>query len=722
MKQQKFKFYTQKGRYLNFVGERQNLTWKTALKTLPKFIWAIVVGVCFRFGSAVYGFFSRSLAFIQKQLAATAAAARQRLALIKNGHLGKTLATFLVIALLSYGGLAAFHLLAKGLELKNRLVNVALLGSQDLADAKNALQDQNFSEAGAKFQQAYQAFATGQKQLADENRGLNDLLNLLPQKQDSDKLFAAAALLSGAGENFTKACQNFGSLSITAVGLSGNGQNNPDLAASKTLIDTALAQINQAGNLVQSVNSNLLPGAYREKLAALQQNYVIIQRAFEDLRDTVNLAFGLLNGDKRVLLLMENNNELRPTGGFMGTFGDAHIVNGNLLSLNVSSIYDLDGQLSQKIQPPFPIYAVNDRWFLRDANWFADFPSTAQKITHFYEQEGGQTPDEIVALTPTVLQNLLALTGPIQLPRYGVTLTPDNFIETIQIQSSIYYNGSDNKPKQILADLFPVLLTRLGSLPKEQFPQLLQIIQDSFNQKQLVLYARDNPTETQIKAYNWGGGILDADRDYLNIISANLNGSKTDLYLKQSLNLKTSIAKDGQLTDQLIITRTNTMPDLPGTANASFIRIMVPQGSTLVSNAGFDYNTGTPPDTAGYQTDPDVAVWEQSIVKDFVSGTSIGREAGKTFFGNWLTVKGGQTKTVTLTYRLPFKLASLDHFSLLAQKQIGALPADFSYSLDFPARHLLWQNFSPDNLQADHFTYNFSLDKDTLLGEVFGGY
>jgi len=53
------------------------------------------------------------------------------------------------------------------------------------------------------------------------------------------------------------------------------------------------------------------------------------------------------------------------------------------------------------------------------------------------------------------------------------------------------------------------------------------------------------------------------------------------------------------------------------------------------------------------------------------------------FFRNWLTVKGGQTKTVTLVYKLPFKLANLDHFSLLAQKQIGAFASDFSYSLDF---------------------------------------
>ena len=75
----------------------------------------------------------------------------------------------------------------------------------------------------------------------------SDLLNLLPQKQDSDKLFAAAALLSGAGGNLTEAYQNIGSLNITAAGLSAQGQNKVDLTATKTLVDRALLQITQAG-------------------------------------------------------------------------------------------------------------------------------------------------------------------------------------------------------------------------------------------------------------------------------------------------------------------------------------------------------------------------------------------------------------------------------------------------------------------------------------------
>lgn len=721
-KKTEFKFYLQKDHSFDFQKKRHVLlSWRNMFMELPRFLWAVVFGTCFKVGLAVYKSALRLLKYLKDQVVSTAQSARQRFKLVNNLSFGRTVAIFLAVAIIGYGGLSTFHILARALEFKNRLVSIAVLGSQDLTDAKNALQGSDVNGAQAKFQTAYRTFTVGQTQLADENQGLMDLLNLLPQKQDSDKLFAAAKLLSAAGQNFTKAYQSLSGIDITATGLSSQGAGKVDLAGAKISIDTALGQINRAGALLEGVNANDLPASYREKMISLQQNYTLLQKAFTSLQDSINLAFNLLNGDKHLLLLMENNNELRPTGGFMGTFGDAHIVDGNLLSLNISSIYDLDGQLTKFIQPPFPVYQVNDRWFLRDSNWFADFPATAKKITHFYELEGGNTPDEIVAVTPTVMQNLLALTGPIDLPHYGVTLTQDNFIQTIQTESGVRPDQLDNKPKQILADLFPVVITRLGALPKDQFPQLLQVIQDSLNQKQLVMYSRDPDTEAQINSYNWGGGILDSNRDYLAVISANLNGSKTDLFLKQSLSLKTNIDDKGNITDQLTITKTNTMPDSPSSTNSSFIRIMVPQGSLLVSNLGFDYNTSTPLLLrAGFQMDPDVADWENSIMKDFVSGTSIGSEAGKTFFGNWLTVKGGETKTVTLTYKLPFKLKDPDQFSLLAQKQIGALPSDFSYEVDFNSRHVLWQAFSPDNLQADNFTYNFSLDKDYLLGEVFG--
>ncbi len=547
---------------------------------------------------------------------------------------------------------------------------------------------------------------------------MNELLNLLPQKKDSDAVFRAASLIASAGLDLARDYKQLSGLRLTPAGLQSPDGSPIRLDEISAQLDSAINKFDQANNLLKQVNPNSLPSAYREKLVLAQNNFDNIQKSFHSLRDVLNLGTDLLNGNRHVLVMLENNNELRPTGGFMGTYGDITVNNAAVTSLRVSSIYDLDGQLREKIRPPFPLFAVNNRWFLRDSNWFASWPQSAQKISNFYELEGGETPDDIIAITPRLVQDLLAITGPITLPRYNVTLTSDNFVEMTQVESSVEYSKIDNRPKQILADLVPVLLKQVGSLPKDRWPAVLQALQDNLNQKQIVLYSRDSETEQLIQSFDWGGDFQATDRDFLSVNSSNLNGSKTDLYIHQDIALKTTIGSDGSVTDKLTLTKTNTMPDLPGTSNTSFIRIFVPLGSQLISNSGFDYNTTTPQATPGEKIDPDVAAWEKSIVTDLVSGTSIGQEAGRTFFGNWLTVGGGETKTVSLTYRLPFSLNPIDRYSLMLQKQIGALPANMSYEVDFSGRRLLWESFSPDSTDADNFRINFKFDKDILLGVV----
>ena len=90
-------------------------------------------------------------------------------------------------------------------------------------------------------------------------------------------------------------------------------------------------------------------------------------------------------------MLFENNNELRATGGFIGTYGNLKILNGKIQNIRVSSIYDLDGQLTENIKPPNPLLNVNSKWYMRDSNWFADFPQTAKTVSGFYEKKVGNT-------------------------------------------------------------------------------------------------------------------------------------------------------------------------------------------------------------------------------------------------------------------------------------------------------------------------------------------
>lgn len=710
-----FKFYAHHG--VKLLYETQ--------KTRPsvfKFLYDVSFGVCFRLGQMLLKTGKKIKHTVKKELLETGHNLKLRSAKFKNLGFARSALLFIFVAFLSYSGILATNFLARGLELKSKLLNFGQNGAKYLLEAKTDFQNKNATVAENKFQLAYDSFQNAQKQLYSENILLNELLNLAPQKKDAENLLEAASLLSEAGKSLSESYSQISSLKLTGQGLVSQSGDKPDLTGLSLNLKKSIEQTAQAGKLLMLVNPNSLPKEYGAKLVLIQGNYQVFEKSIESLRDLVSLGAGLTAGQKNILLLLENNNELRPGGGFLGTYGLIKLSDGSLKTLNVSSIYDLDGQLNEKIMPPFPLLAVNDRWFMRDSNWFADFPESVKKISAFYEQEGGETPDAVVVITPSFIQSILRLTGPIDLPKYGVSLTAENFVETIQLESSVMYDQSLNRPKQILQDLLPKLLEKLGTLPKDKWAQFLQLVQDGLNQKQSVLYSRDADTQKLIESFNWGGQIKETDRDYLSIVSANLSGSKSDLFIKQSIKLTTTITPDGSIINEIILARENTLPDLPLAVNTSFVRFFVPEGSELLNKSGFENVDKPKLDLKGYKIDPDVADWEKLIVNDLVSGTSIGREAGKTFFGNWVTVKGGQTKTVTLAYKLPFKLKDLDHFSLLLQKQIGALPINFDYSVNFSGRQMLWKNFDQQTEETSQFNYSGKIDKDYLFGQVFNIY
>ena len=169
------------------------------------------------------------------------------------------------------------------------------------------------------------------------------------------------------------------------------------------------------------------------------------------------------NGPRKYLFLFENNQEMRPTGGFIGSYGILDIGNGRVKKLFVDDIYNPDGQLKARVIPPAPIQKMSAVWTMHDANWFPDFPTSAEKVAWFYEKTGGPTVDGVIAITPELLQDLLKVTGPIDMPEYGKTIDADNFTEVTQQEVEVDYDKDLNQPKKFVADLTPKILDKVMS-------------------------------------------------------------------------------------------------------------------------------------------------------------------------------------------------------------------------------------------------------------------
>lgn len=161
--------------------------------------------------------------------------------------------------------------------------------------------------------------------------------------------------------------------------------------------------------------------------------------------------------------------------------------------------------------------------------------------------------------------------------------------------------------------------------------------------------------------------------------------------------------------------------------NADYLRVYVPKGSELLSVKGTTWEFPREPldyDALGFRRDEMVEAEEQNEKIDTRSGTRIGEENGKTVFGAWVYVSPGESVTVELSYRLPFRLDmnALDdghaqRFSVLYQKQSGTPGSALASEIHFPEHwNSVWQTGGDLIPYERSVTFQGDLATDHFMG------
>ena len=146
------------------------------------------------------------------------------------------------------------------------------------------------------------------------------------------------------------------------------------------------------------------------------------------------------DGPRRYLVLTQNPAELRPTGGFIGSYGIIAFDKGRITERSFRDIYLLDLPWDYPfIKPPTELanYLLGPKqpWQLADANWSPDFPTSAQDAIRLYTNESGDTRiDGVLGITTYTIDELLKVTGPITVPEYGATIASgETTLKTLQL-------------------------------------------------------------------------------------------------------------------------------------------------------------------------------------------------------------------------------------------------------------------------------------------------
>jgi len=461
---------------------------------------------------------------------------------------------------------------------------------------------------------------------------------------------------------------------ISASRAAASSTLTQNLSVISSHLKLALPNYQKALANLNEIKPSVLPPEYQNQFEDFKKIFTALNNdlnTLTDLSDSLQEIFGG-QGFRRYLLVFQNPAELRPTGGFVGSLAIIDINNGQITNLEIppGGPYDLQGQLSENLIPPSPLLLLRSRWEFQDANWFPDFPKSAEKMMRLYRKSRAVTVDGVIAINATVLNRILTVTGPLQDDKRNLTLAADNVLATIQQVVESSSERSTGKPKQIIADLAPQILNYFTNFDSNNILALLSNLQQALAQKEIQAYFTDEVTETKIKELGWGGDILTttANQDYLMVINTNIQGQKSDARIKQKISHQAVVDSDGSVIDTVIITRTHTgtaTENFYGANNVDYLRLYVPAGSELIEASGFtwpDENNFRTPSTKA-QEDPDLLNTEEEIGIDRQTGTRITREFGKTAFGNWIITEPGQTTQVQFVYRLPFKLKAQSNLS-----------------------------------------------------------
>jgi len=386
--------------------------------------------------------------------------------------------------------------------------------------------------------------------------------------------------------------------------------------------------------------------------------------------DGLRLLPYLLGADspKRYLILAQNSDEIRATGGFISGVGVLEVDGGQIKNLTFGDSYLVWSDAVPHPIPPIALetYMWSQLLVFRDANWWADFPTSAQKAWDLYEQDTGEKADGIIAIDTPALQLLVEAAEPVYLEEYDDTITGDNLIARIQeywaspaggVNSD---SGADSEwwwqRKQFMGILAKAVMQRLlGDVGELDPMKLVQNLPRLLSERHALFYLPE--AAEMLRQAKWDGAMVAAPGDYLFVVDSNVGFNKVNPLIEQDI-LYTVHLDGTSPTAELRIRYTHrsqvrldecvhesrygeTYQDMMDRCYWDYLRIFVPSGAELISRDGLE--------------DGDLAEPEK----------------GRAVWDGLMVLKPGETHEVAFRYRLPAQVRVGDAYYLYVQKQSG---------------------------------------------------
>ena len=396
---------------------------------------------------------------------------------------------------------------------------------------------------------------------------------------------------------------------------------------------------------------------YKENLPKLIKANDVLLAVARDSKDLLGFE-----EPKKILVLFQNPYEVRPTGGFIGSYGVVEISKGKVISIRIDDIYNPDGQIDVKkvnVAPPQYVryFLKENKLYIRNANFNSDFPSSAKVINDLFDRAIQEKFQTVIAIDTKFIEKFLQTYGEVYLNNYEETITAGNFVERAQFHSEINYQPGVSEKKSFLTSLGSKILERLLSSKPEELAPFADNIYSLLETKNFQIYTELPFLNRSLGNLEWDGALIPTQGDYLKIVNANYGGNKVNYLTENNYNYNVkSMTRDGILRAQLTLNYINKAKDRawPYGNFVNYIKVLTPNGSKLTSAKLIQPN--------GQETNlfNNILLSSEGIYQTFETS---------------LTIEPDSSQKLVIEYDLPENLGIIKNkntsYTLLWQKQAG---------------------------------------------------
>lgn len=447
------------------------------------------------------------------------------------------------------------------------------------------------------------------------------------------------------------------------------------------------------------------------------------------------------DGARTYLILAQNDDERRPTGGWISGMGLLTVAQGNITGVSFQDSWAVDNLAVPHEFPPDSMYRVlwAEMWLFRDANWSPDFPISAQIAERILKNDQGISVDGVIAVDQQALRLLVAAMEPLTVGSGEEPVTGANLLTFIRDSWTEPQEGlglNENRQewtehrKDFMAELVGGIVDKVQTQPQSvDLSNLARAIWRGLQDRHILVYLHDAEAAELLAAQRWDGALLSTQGDYLQVVDANVGFNKVDPNVQRTISYEVDLTDPTRAQAEVTVQYRNTSQRIVGDCVQQvewlpsyqqrmhgcywdYVRFYVPEGTRLITEEREPLPPGSLLSRYAFAPPGDAGPYAEPLDK------------GRAAFGLFLVLEPEEGRDVRLAWRLASGMVHQEadgwHYQLLVQKQSGTLsiPLEVAVSLP-PGSRLVSAEPEPYVVQDDALAFQLVLAADQHIDILF---